>query len=109
MLLALIAALALAGCVTQAQFLNEYQGTATQTALSRAQFEMNCPEVRTTILSRDVVQPAYAGPGVVGIDRAEYTIGVEGCGKRHTYVVVCPQGGTGCFAAGPGQFHPGWQ
>jgi len=39
-----------------------------------------------------------------GLWRAEYTIGVAGCDKRHTYVVVCPDGGEGCFATGPGRF-----
>ena len=37
--------------------------------------------------------------------RAEYTIGVAGCGKRTTFVVICPDGGEGCFGAGPGPFH----
>jgi hypothetical protein len=105
----LIAALALAGCATQQQFLENRQAMAIQTAVSRAQFEMNCQQVTGTVLSKDVIQPTYQGPWVGGIQRAEYTIGVEGCGKRHTYVVVCPQGGEGCFAAGPGQFHGGWQ
>ena len=36
-----------------------------------------------------------------GIQRAEYTIGVTGCGRRETFVVICPQFGDGCFAAGP--------
>ena len=30
-------------------------------------------------------------------DRAEYTVGVTGCGQRHTYLVVCTDGG-GCVA-----------
>jgi hypothetical protein len=30
--------------------------------------------------------------------RAEYTIGVEGCGQKATYVVVCPLGSPGCVA-----------
>jgi len=42
---------------------------------------------------------------VSGIQRAEYTIGVKGCDKRETYVVICPEGGEGCYAAGPGAFH----
>jgi hypothetical protein len=53
------------------------------------------------------VEPALQGPFVAGIQRYEYTVGVDGCGKRSTYVVICPQGGTGCFAAGPGAFVPG--
>ena len=31
-----------------------------------------------------------------------------GCGRRETFVVICPQYGDGCFAAGPGRFHD-WQ
>ena len=45
------------------------------------------------------------GPRAYGIDRAEYTIGVSGCGDRKTFVVICPDGGDGCFAAGPGRFY----
>jgi hypothetical protein len=51
-----------------------------------------------------VVQPAIQGPWVGGIQRAEYTVGVAGCEKRTTFVVICPEGGDGCFAAGPGRF-----
>jgi hypothetical protein len=107
-LLILIAALAVAGCATQSQFLASKQATAMQTAVSRAQFDLNCQEVTPTLLSKDVIQPTYQGPWVGAIQRAEYTIGVTGCGKRHMYVVVCPEGGEGCFAAGPGMFH-NWQ
>jgi hypothetical protein len=42
-----------------------------------------------------------------GVERAEYTIGVSGCGERKTFVVLCPEGGDGCFAAGPGGFLKG--
>src|SRR4030095_15939551 len=105
---ALIVVLFVAGCVSQAEFLNNNQNTATQTAVSRAQFEMNCQQVTPVIISREVVQPALQGPWVNGIQRAEYTIGVSGCGRRTTFVVICPQYGDGCFAAGPGRFHD-WQ
>ena len=97
--------LALAGCATQSQFLDNNQTMAMQTALRRGQFDLNCQQVSPVLISREVVQPALQGPFVNGIQRAEYTIGVEGCGKRHSYIVVCPDGGTGCFAAGPGTFH----
>jgi hypothetical protein len=104
-LLALTAVLFMTGCVSQSQFLDSKQYMATQAALSRGQFEMNCREVTPTIISREVVQPALQGVYVNGIQRAEYTIGVSGCGKRATFVVICPEGGEGCFAAGPGGFH----
>jgi len=75
-----------------------------QTVLTRAKFEMNCPDATGTVLTQEVVQPGVVAPVAAGIWRAEYTIGVSGCDNRHTYVVVCPDGGEGCFAAGPGQF-----
>jgi len=33
-----------------------------------------------------------------GIERAEYTVGVEGCGEKSTYVVVCQVDSVSCFA-----------
>jgi hypothetical protein len=104
-LLSIAGTLFMAGCVSQTQFLDSKQPIATQTALSRGQFEMNCPEATSTLISREVIQPALQGPYVGGIQRAEYTIGVTGCGKRMTFVVICPEGGEGCYAAGPGRFH----
>jgi hypothetical protein len=106
--LALIVMLFAAGCASQAEFLNNNQGMATQTAVSRAQFEMNRQQVTPVIISREVVQPALQGPWMNGIQRAEYTIGVSGCGRRTIFVVICPEYGDGCFAAGPGRFHD-WQ
>jgi hypothetical protein len=82
--------------------LDTKQDTALQTALSRARFDMNCPEATGQVLSREMTQPAVQGPYVSGVRRAEYTIGVEGCGKRTTMVVVCPEGGESCFAGEPG-------
>ncbi|HXX53615.1 MAG TPA: hypothetical protein VEI28_03490 [Thermodesulfovibrionales bacterium] len=103
--LTLAIALFSAGCATQQQFLDSNQNMAVQTVLGRAQFEMNCQEVTPVIISRDVVQPALQGPWVSGIQRAEYTIGVSGCGKRSTFVVICPEGGSGCYSTGSGAFH----
>jgi hypothetical protein len=94
-----------AGCASQQQFLDSNQAMAIQTAVRRGQFEMNCPDATGELISREVVQPALQGPWVQGIQRAEYTIGVAGCGQRKVFVVICPEGGGGCFAAGPGPFH----
>lgn len=106
-----IAALALAlgafACASDQQFLANMQGKAIQVATARGQFELNCQNVNATVLSSEVVQPAFQGPVVAGIQRAEYTIGVAGCNERKTFVVVCPEGGDGCFAAGPGNFMGG--
>ena len=107
-LLMLIALVATAGCATQTDFLNSKQPMAMETAVNRARFEMNCPGATGIILSRDVIQPTYQGPWVGGIERAEFTIGVEGCGQRASLVVVCPQYGAGCYATAVGRLHPNW-
>ena len=100
----LMAAPAVAGCVSQSQFLDSKQAMAMQTAVSRGQFEMNCPAATGTLLLKEVVQPVLQGPVVGGLQRAEFTVGVAGCGKRNTFVVIRPDEGDGCFAAGPGRF-----
>jgi len=91
-----IAALALAGCVTQSELLESKQGMAILTAVSQGQFDLNCPQATGTVLSKEVTQPVYGG-----VRRAEFTIGVAGCEKRETYLVFCPEGGNGCAAVYP--------
>ena len=104
-LLTLAATTALTGCVSQTQFLDNKQGMAIQTASKRAQFELNCQDTTASVISREVIQPALQGPWVNGIQRAEFTIGIRGCDKKAMFVVICPDGGEGCYAAGPGGFH----
>lgn len=84
----------LAGCQSTGQIMASEKGVATQTAVRRGQFELSCPDATGTILSSNMLQPVLWG----GEERAEYTVGVSGCGKRAVYVVVCPLGSTGCFA-----------
>jgi hypothetical protein len=101
-LLALLGVLATVSCQTQQQELQSGQAMAIQTALNRARFEMGCQSATGTVLSTNVSQPSIQGPlggTAYGVQRLEYTIGVRGCGQRRTYIVVCPQGGGGCFAA----------
>jgi hypothetical protein len=92
-----------AGCASQEKFLDSRQGQAVQTAVSRAQFEMNCPSAVGQVLSREVTQPPFQGRAMVGEERGLFTVGVEGCGQRQTYQVLCPMGGDGCFAAEGGR------
>lgn len=90
-----LAGLVVASCQTDAQILANEQSTATQAAVRRGQFELNCPQAAGTLLSSNLFQPVLWG----GFERAEYTVGVAGCGQRRTYVVVCRVGGPACFAA----------
>ena len=94
-----IAVLGVWGCTTSAQVLDSMEPPAMDVAVKRGQFELNCPQAKGTVLSRQLFEPAVMGPRMMGIARAEYTIGVSGCDKRSTYVVICPDDGSGCFAA----------
>lgn len=103
-----LAAIAIApGCATQQQMLQQRQPEAMQTAVTRGRFDLNCPTAMGTVLSQDFIQPAIQGPWVSGLQRVEYTIGVEGCNQRTTYVVICQEGTQTCFAANPdSRFQP---
>ena len=93
-LAALASVLVLAGCQSQGQILASEQGVAMQTALQRGRFELDCQQATGTVLSSNMLQPVLWG----GQERAEYTVGVSGCGKRAVYVVICPLASSGCFA-----------
>lgn len=101
---AMCAGVLLVGCASQSDFLDTKQSMAVDTALARAKFDMNCPAAQGSVLSRQYIQAPMAGPRMVevGVNRAEYTVGVQGCDKRSTYVVVCSEGTEGCIA-GDGQ------
>ena len=94
-LLAPLAALIVTGCQTPAQTLQSDAGVATQVAVNRGRFELSCPQATGTILSSNLLQPVVWG----GMERAEYTVGVAGCGQKKTYIVVCQVGSISCFAA----------
>lgn len=93
-------AVAASGCQSNQQVLAASQAQALEVATKRAQFEFNCPQATGSVLSSEMTQPPLEGPLLRGVERAEYTIGVSGCNQRQTYIVICPQDGTGgCFAA----------
>ena len=89
------------GCATQSQQLTTRQPAAVETALQRGRFDLNCPAATATVLSKDFIQPAVQGPWLMGLNRVEYTVGVAGCNQRTTYVVLCQEGTSTCFAADP--------
>jgi hypothetical protein len=96
-LVAVVSLAALAGCQSTDQQLDQQQQQAVDTALNRVKFDMNCPSATGQVLSRQMIQPVSMR---FGVERAEYTVGIEGCGQRQTIVVICPQDGSGCFAGG---------
>jgi hypothetical protein len=99
-ILMMVAAIGAAGCASGPPFIDQMQPEAVSMATRRGQFEMACPAATGEMLSRETVQPVVNTIRFQGITRAEYTVGVSGCGKRATYVVMCPDNGSGCFAAG---------
>lgn len=101
---ALATVLAAAGCAGQQQQLTNRQGGAVESALQRGRFDLNCPAATATVLSQDYIQPAVQGPWLGGLTRLEYTVGVQGCNQRKTYVVMCQEGTQTCFAAHPEGF-----
>jgi hypothetical protein len=92
----------LAACQSQQQAVSGMQPQAIEAAQKRGSFDLNCPAATAQVLSNEMVQTNMGGPMGWNIppQRAEYTVGVEGCGKRATYYVICAVGGTGCVATG---------
>jgi hypothetical protein len=89
------------GCASGPPFIDQMQPEAVNMAVRRGQFEMNCPTATGEMLSRETLQPLVQTFVYTGPQRAEYTIGVAGCGQRATYVVICPDNGSrSCFAGG---------
>ncbi len=92
--------LLLCGCESQQQMVDQMQPNPVEVAQKRGAFELECPAATAEVLSKEMMQTANATMRYMPPERAEYTVGVSGCGKRATYLVVCAQGGTGCVAAG---------
>jgi hypothetical protein len=86
----------LSACASGPPFIDQMQPTAIDMAVRRGTFEMNCPSATGELISSETVQPVSFR---FGYERAEYTVGVSGCGKRNSYVVICPDNGSNsCFA-----------
>jgi len=91
--------LVLAGCQSANQTLDAESAAASQTALARGKFELSCPTAQASVLSRNLINPVLNGPMMNGVQRAEYTIGVSGCGQKAIYISVCQVGSVSCIAA----------
>jgi hypothetical protein len=98
--LSAFATLVLVGCQTTEQWMASMKPKAIDAAERRGRFELNCPSATAQVLNEQDVQPEIRAVRFQAPDRAVFTLGVSGCGKRATYVVVCPDDGSGnCFAA----------
>ena len=91
----------LAGCTSSTQFRQQMEPVAVAEAQRLGSFEMNCPDAKATLLSSETMQPEVRTFVYTGPERAVYNVGVSGCGKRTTYVVICPDNGdNACFDGG---------
>ena len=88
----------LSACASGPPFADQIQPTAVDMAVRRGAFEMNCPAATGQLISSETIQPPVR-PLIMIPERAEFTVGVTGCGKRNSYVVICPDNGShSCFA-----------
>lgn len=90
------------GCaVAGPPYIDQMRPAAVDMAVRRGAFEMNCPSAKGEELSDEMVPPLVSAFAWTGPERAEYTVGVSGCGKRTLYQVICPDNGSRtCFAGG---------
>lgn len=96
-----------AGCQSDAQFLTSNEPAAMRAAESRGRFELNCPQAEGQVLSEKVITPPMGPFGGGGIERAEYTIGVKGCGKHVVYLTICRDAANCNALADSGRIDPG--
>ncbi|MFV3303727.1 hypothetical protein ACNFBT_00430 [Pseudomonas sp. NY15181] len=85
LLAVLMASALLGGCMNDQQFLAQNQSAAIDATVSRAKFELNCPDVTASVLSSKVTQVQFANMN----NRTEYTIGARGCGRQAVYITYC--------------------
>lgn len=81
-----------AGCALSPPFVDQMQGQATLQAERRAQFELACPSAMGRVIRREQFEPQTMGERA----RAQYTVGVSGCGQRMNIEVLCTQNNNQC-------------
>ncbi|QRY79459.1 hypothetical protein JVX91_28505 [Pseudomonas sp. PDNC002] len=81
----LLMGVGLSGCMSDQQFLAQNQNAAMNATVSRAKFELNCPDVTASVLSSKVTQVQLINAS----NRTEYTIGARGCGRQAVYITYC--------------------
>lgn len=87
----------LAACQSTADYIATTQPKAISTAEGRGRLDLNCPSAKGAVMGEQDVSPAV---GLNMPSRAVFTIRVAGCEKLATYVIACPDDGSGkCFVA----------
>jgi hypothetical protein len=87
------------GCASQ-PLEDTLQSSAVKVAQQRGASELGCPAATAEVLSKRAIEEGQATGWYAAPRRAEYTVGVSGCGKRTTYLVACNKFKSAC-EAGP--------
>jgi hypothetical protein len=84
------------------QLADKMQPAALRTAQGRASSVLGCPSVTAEVLTKETISEAQITGWHEAPHRAEYTIGVSGCGKHATYSVSCDnqRAGAECIVGG---------
>jgi hypothetical protein len=90
----LLCFLLLAGCQSAGDggsldWLASLKPNAIKTAEARGQAELSCPGAKGAVLSAKEAPREYQGARFVTPQLGAFTVGVDGCGKRTSYLVVC--------------------
>lgn len=93
------ASLALILCCTSSlalansqKLLAKYQGEAVDAAEKEAKFTMDCDDISSQVISAKIDEvPSRIWLERLPIERQQYEVGVEGCGERRAYKVICDE------------------
>jgi len=85
-----VAAVAISACTTNQQILAKYQTEAVAAAEKQGEFMMKCDTVTGEVISAKIAEvPSVVWVRQMPIERQVYEVGVEGCGQRNAYKVLC--------------------
>lgn len=74
------------------KLLAKYQDEAVSAAEKEAKFTMACDDVSSQVLSAKIDDvPTRVWLESMPIERQQYEVGVEGCGERRAYKVICDE------------------
>ena len=72
------------------KLLAKYQDEAVEAAEKEAKFTMECDDVSSQVISARIDEvPTRIWLERLPIERQQYEVGVEGCGERRAYKVIC--------------------
>ena len=103
LLLATTAATVIYGCSATGPRARMAAPSPLQTAIERAQHELDCPSATGRIISQNPINGPSNGDRAPELSRIDYKVGVDGCGQRETYFVFCQISNGACIAGTAGE------